>query len=535
MPSNAGLALGTMASVFGEHFAQKKQQEHDDEQNRIKLISSLVSAGLQSGSIANPDDAFQYLLDEIGGKAKKDSPAMGMIKRITGATQQASGETTLGGQQRPSTGQASSAGAAPRFLTSQERSTQELTDLRAKGQIQAETVGASERERIGGRQQMADLMMRAEERRLGRPLSEAERDEMLERAQLKAPVPKAPPAEGSEPYDVSLGIQAAQTAKGSPLTPEERQKVVSDVRTRRAEDVKKASAAYGPGQLDERARQIQARSGLPVGAETPEQAIEFRKQAATELQAMEQAQLKKAETPAFAFIRDNEQKADAMDIADSIEIGDQPPDFSRMYGNASRVRAELARRGYPLTKAIQDWQATQRYIASMNGAQQLRFRQAVEAMDGYLDSVEDLAKQWKGGKFAALNSANLIAAKGGAYGPEAAQIATQLETQIADATSDLAVIYRGGGTATSDSLKLAEKNLRSNWSEPVLLSNIALVRNNMKIRKGSMNVGAQGVNGPVVPPPDTSRKITVTDPYGSVHPFDTQEQADTFKKLAHIP
>lgn len=234
---------------------------------------------------------------------------------------------------------------------------------------------------------------------------------------------------------------------------------------------------------------------------------------------LEDATIKRAERTPVTVIREGEKKAEAKDIAQAIIDGDQPPDLSRLYGDAPKVRAELARKGFNLTKSLQDWNATQRYLSSLNGPQQLRFRQAVESMDGYLTSIESLAKQWQGGKFPLLNKASLSLAKNGAYGPKAASIATQLETQIADATADLAVVYRGGGTATSDALKLAEKNLKSDWSQKVLLDNVKLIRDNIKIRKGSMNPGAVGVSGPTgqaeTSSASSSKPLTITTPNGT--------------------
>src|SRR5438309_6447685 len=63
---------------------------------------------------------------------------------------------------------------------------------------------------------------------------------------------------------------------------------------------------------------------------------------------------------------------DVKDIADAIQNGDQPPTLQGLYRNGAPVRAELARRGVPLAKMETDWKATQHYMASLNGPQQLR-------------------------------------------------------------------------------------------------------------------------------------------------------------------
>src|SRR5439155_10001118 len=118
---------------------------------------------------------------------------------------------------------------------------------------------------------------------------------------------------------------------------------------------------------------------------------------------------------------------DAASIADAIEQGLQPPDVRGLYRMAGPVRAELSKRGYDLTKANLDWQAAQKHVATLNGAQQTRLRQAISTASDSLGVIEDLAKQWDAGKFPILNKVQLAAAVNGALGPKAQQIATNLQ------------------------------------------------------------------------------------------------------------
>jgi hypothetical protein len=173
-------------------------------------------------------------------------------------------------------------------------------------------------------------------------------------------------------------------------------------------------------------------------------------------------------------------------IAHAIAKGDQPPDFTGLYRMTGPVRAELARQGYDLTKAEQDWKATQKYFQTLNGAQQIRLRQAVSFTKDSLDIVSDLANQWDGGKFPLLNKAQLALAKGGALGPQAQAIATKLDAQISDIVSELGTVYKGGNSSTDETLKLAAKNLQSDWSKATMLSAIDLIRKNLTIRENSI-------------------------------------------------
>lgn len=188
--------------------------------------------------------------------------------------------------------------------------------------------------------------------------------------------------------------------------------------------------------------------------------------------------------------------ADPKAIAAGIMRGDIPPDISalgRPIGAA--VASELSKKGYGLAAARSDWNATQKHLATLNGAQQTRLRQAVDTATHSLDVIEDLAKQWQGGRFPLLNKGQLAAAKGGALGMKAQQIATQLEAQITDVTSELGNVYMGGNSPTDHALQLAGKNLSADWSLPQLQSALELARKNLKIRSNAMvNVGVAGAS-----------------------------------------
>lgn len=212
--------------------------------------------------------------------------------------------------------------------------------------------------------------------------------------------------------------------------------------------------------------------------------------------------------------------ADVDAFLDGVEEGTLPP---LMPGRASplytKIMGRAQRRGLDLAGRITDWSATQKHVATMNGAQQLRLNQAVNALPEMLDSVEALAKQWRAGRFPALNRAQLALAKGGALGPEAAAIANQLDAQIADVVADLGNVYMGGNSPTDHALSLAGKSLSADWSEPVLLKMVALAKKNVQIRRNSIqSTGVAGASEgnpydnptptPPVPPPPVSTAPT---------------------------
>lgn len=213
---------------------------------------------------------------------------------------------------------------------------------------------------------------------------------------------------------------------------------------------------------------------------------------------------------------------DAEAIAESIMRGEQPPDLKGLYRMGPAVRASLAAKGYNLATAQTDWQATQRHIATLNGQQQTRMRQAIDNAAHSLDVIEELADQWKGGKFPILNRGRLAAAKAGTLGPQAQQIATALEAQIADVTAELANVYMGGNSPTDHAMKLAAHNLSADWSESQLRKLIQQQRMNLQIRSNSMsNIGVQGASatnpyGPQTPAADTGVEVVVRGPDGKL-------------------
>lgn len=179
--------------------------------------------------------------------------------------------------------------------------------------------------------------------------------------------------------------------------------------------------------------------------------------------------------------------SDVKEVVAGMKDGTLPPQLpGRASKEYSAIMAEAHRQHYNLAEAASDWTATQKHLATLNGAQQTRLRQAIGTATDSLDVIQSLADKWKGGRFPVLNKANLAAAKNGVYGKDAASIATQLEGQITDVTAELANVYMGGNSPTDHALKLAEKNLRADWDLKVLTDMIGLARTNLNIRSNSI-------------------------------------------------
>lgn len=150
--SNIGTAFGALASGLGKAYAAKKQREHDDEVRNVGLVTALVSGGLQSGTLKNPNEAFQWLMSQFGGSkgkkggsgggggAGKDTqlpPALQSVINATqahapaGATDQPTSPAmgmprVVGSGQTPAAAAAAGgAPAAPQFATADELAAQQ--------------------------------------------------------------------------------------------------------------------------------------------------------------------------------------------------------------------------------------------------------------------------------------------------------------------------------------------------------------------------------------------------------------------------
>tara|TARA_R110000751_G_scaffold155364_2_gene260606 strand:- start:234 stop:1088 length:855 start_codon:yes stop_codon:yes gene_type:complete len=204
---------------------------------------------------------------------------------------------------------------------------------------------------------------------------------------------------------------------------------------------------------------------------------------------------------------------DINDYVQGMIDGFVPPLLpGRASPNFTAIMAEAARRGYDLQRAALDWRATERYLQSRNATPQIRLNQAIEGLPGLLDEVEHLAQQWNAGPFPALTRAQMEIAIQGGMGEEANIIAVALEGQIADAVSDLAVVYMGGNSPTDKGLGLAEKALSGDWNEAVLMDMINRARTNVDIRRNSLNLA--GVQGASLDNPYAPQNVGANfDPY----------------------
>lgn len=189
---------------------------------------------------------------------------------------------------------------------------------------------------------------------------------------------------------------------------------------------------------------------------------------------------------------------DIDEAAAMIIRGEGEPDLTKYsFRDRTAIAARLSRAGYDQAAATRDWKAINKHLATLNGAQQERLRQAITFTYDSLDIIEDLYKQWQATGlptgYKTYNRAALSAAKN--LPGNAGAVASNLQAQINDLTAELGTVYKGGNASTDESLRLAAENLKAEWNQLTFEKALAQIRKNLQIRKNSiMTSSAAGVS-----------------------------------------
>lgn len=242
-----------------------------------------------------------------------------------------------------------------------------------------------------------------------------------------------------------------------------------------------------------------AQAGAPPGPNaTPEQRADYGR-------TLEQIQTRMKREGSASLLQPDE----LAQITGGIISGDLPPDITRLglgRGAGGQVDAELMKQGFNLTQANQDWKATQRYLATLNGSQQVLFQQRVRSAGEMLNNVDQLYKQWQQtglpSGYKAYNRAALQAAKN--LPGQAGATAQALDTQIAELTADLATVYMGGSSPSDKGIGLAHEVLSGDWNEETFAKALQQARTNVAIRINSVRNGTPtgvSANSPYIPTP----------------------------------
>lgn len=183
-------------------------------------------------------------------------------------------------------------------------------------------------------------------------------------------------------------------------------------------------------------------------------------------------------------------RQDIDDTVQAILHGEATPILSNYsFRDRTAIEAGLRRAGFNQAMAEQDYKAVQRHLSTLNGNQQLRLQQAIEFANDTVPQIEQaynrLATLAPRSGFRILNKGAMAAMK--QLPGEAGSAAQQLDSLLADFTSELGTVYKGGNSSTDNSLALAAKNLDGDWNDKTFRDALSRIKQSIGIRKNSIN------------------------------------------------
>lgn len=191
--------------------------------------------------------------------------------------------------------------------------------------------------------------------------------------------------------------------------------------------------------------------------------------------------------------------SDADLIAQAIINGDQPPSLTGLYGKGASVRAALEANGYNLTAATEDWNAMQKWTSTQNSATVIKAQTAAETAQQEVTNLQGLLQQWHSSNFPILNAAEVKTAMNGALGPDAQNLATQINDQIIELNQDMGSVYRYGNSPTDSSMQSASETLKQNWSNAQIMSALDVLNKNVAYRINALRSTQNIVSGTGAP------------------------------------
>lgn len=193
----------------------------------------------------------------------------------------------------------------------------------------------------------------------------------------------------------------------------------------------------------------------------------------------------------------NLQKGDnAKAIAEGIISGDpyDPSIIGRT--DLGAVNAYLAKKGFDIGKARQQWESSKTLMHTLNGSKLVSLKSQIDTTEQAIDNIgqlsNNLEKSIKGFRpsVTSLNRMIMNQALDGKLGPKVKSDAVLLNSQIADAVSDLAGVYQGGGSPTDAKLKQAQEQFNTAWDNGTLHDALNLARTNVGYRRKAIEMTA---------------------------------------------
>lgn len=187
----------------------------------------------------------------------------------------------------------------------------------------------------------------------------------------------------------------------------------------------------------------------------------------------------------------------ARDIADGIKAGEQPPTTTGLGRMAPQVRGILAKDGFNLAKATQEWTAAQKQIQSLNGPQMTRYAGLANSVVNTIDEVKSLAGEMDNIGVPLLNKIKIGAYIQAEGNSEKGQLAARYLAGINTLKEEFANLAQGGYAPTESAWGLAEQQINGNYGVKELNASLDEVQRLIKYRiQGIPNFSTLGPAAP---------------------------------------
>jgi hypothetical protein len=172
----------------------------------------------------------------------------------------------------------------------------------------------------------------------------------------------------------------------------------------------------------------------------------------------------------------------ASDIAEAIKKGLQPPTTTGLYRQGAQVRTQLARDGFDLASANQQWEAAQKQIKSLNGPQMVRYAGLAHSVINTIDEVNSLAQKMQNTGVPAYNHARLMAYAQAAGNTEGGQLAARYLAATNTLKEEFANLAQGGYAPTEAAWGLANQQINADYGVKQLGATLGEVQRLIRYR-----------------------------------------------------
>lgn len=186
-------------------------------------------------------------------------------------------------------------------------------------------------------------------------------------------------------------------------------------------------------------------------------------------------------------------------LVKGLKSGEIPPTLTGIpVGERARIIAQATREGFPVSKAVIEWNRAQKQIQALNGPQMTRFVGLAQSVDNTISEVNELAAQMKLSGIPAFNRLELATYIQTQGNSPNGRLATRYITAVGTLKEEFANLANGGYAPTEPAWALANRQINENYGVyqlPDSLTEIQrLIRYRVQAVPGLTTVGPASAN-----------------------------------------